>query len=747
MKERKKIIRELILPVILILLLAFVHAKTSVHDADFGPLNGTFQDFNPIRRLLSGQIPYKDFSDYLGLGHLYLGSLTTLLFGGTFFASKTAFVFLAFLSLSLISAVLGTAIFRSASKGCSASVILLSLLLIRPLFFQNNFAMTEEIRNAFEYALKNGNSARMVRAFVLPLVCLGLIAGYEIIKRRPGDRKMMSLFILASFFSGFAFPWGNDYGISVWLCLVIMLIVVTLSRIRSVPKTLLLTPAAVCLSLLGAVLAAAVFTLGNLPAWMHTTFGIGGFQGWYPNTVKHFYIFDIDLTWCSALQAILCICYIMRLFKERGTGNAVIRYGLPCLANMTGFCAMNEYYMISGDSAREVGLIIMTLTVAYEISARILAYFPEAKVMRSLLFTAGICACVWIIPEVYDEFIRQKLAVKPGEYIPEMGGRVTELSDSLLKAKTMPGDEKIFSTYASAMELVTGQFQPSGTDYIIHVMGDENRAAYLDDFSKGDFRYAVTIKETFSPWEYYIQRSNWYFYRELYRNWHPVRANQYQLYWERNEAGQDLISSQDEFPISVSVEQNEPTKVRIMIRTDESVTGYADLAIDYTVNKNGTALSRLMYQRMLYISEDKNSFSELPWYGTNYLRPAGREYIPVSIVNGYGEILLSSVPRENTNLTLNSAVCEEIFTVPFAYAEVTGLGYIDDVPCLKLPKIPLTRAAVSGKKQISAGPYTIPILGISENDDALLLRADLDGIPFGDLEQLIGTRTIAALYP
>ena len=744
MNERKHTDRTIIILAVLILLLAFVHAKTSVHDADFGPLNGTFQDFNPIRRLLSGQIPFRDFSDYLGLGHLYLGSLATLLFGGTFFASKTAFVFLAFLSLALIAAVLGTAVFRSAVKGLSAALLILSLLLIRPLFLVNSFALTE-ILSAFDYALKNGNSARMVRAFILPLVCAALTAGFAAAKQRPGEKKLLSIFILCSFFSGFALPWSNDYGISVWLCLLIMIDVTVFARTRSFLKTVLLFPAAVCLSLLGAVFTAAVVTLGNLPGWLRTTFGIGGFQGWYPNTVKHFYIFNIDLNSCSALQAILCLCYIAELIKERGKGQAVIRYGIPCLANMTGFCAMNEYYMISGDSAREVGLIILTLTVIFEVSARLLSYFPEATAKRSLLFAAAVCAFTWLLPAAYEEFIYQKLQAKPGTYIPEMGGRVTELGGSLLNAKTLPGEEKVFSTYASAVELVTGQFQPSGTDYIIHVMGDENRAAYLDDFSGGDFRYSATIKETFSPWEYYVRRSNWYFYRELYRSWHPVSSSQYQLFWERNEAGEDHVTDLNTFPITVSTEQNEPTKVRIMIRTDESVTGFADLAVDYTVNKNGTALSRLMFQRMLYVSGDKNSFSELPWYETNYLRAAGREHIPVSITDGYGEILLSSVPQENTNLTLNSVSCEEIFTVPFRYAEVTGAGYYGEAPCLKLPKIPLTKAAVSGKNTISVGPYDLPILGTREDDDNLLLLVDLSAISFADLEQAVGSRVIAGL--
>lgn len=58
-----------------------LHALPAGYYADFYPINGTFQNFNPVRRLLNGQIPYSDFTDYLGIGHLYLGSFATIIFG------------------------------------------------------------------------------------------------------------------------------------------------------------------------------------------------------------------------------------------------------------------------------------------------------------------------------------------------------------------------------------------------------------------------------------------------------------------------------------------------------------------------------------------------------------------------------------------------------------------------------------------------------------------------------------------
>ena len=102
----------IIVEVILMLCVCILHALKAGHYADFYPINGTFQNFNPVRRLLNGQIPYRDFADYLGMGHLYVGSLATVLFGGDYQRSLIAFSFLTFFGLAITSVVVGNAVFK-----------------------------------------------------------------------------------------------------------------------------------------------------------------------------------------------------------------------------------------------------------------------------------------------------------------------------------------------------------------------------------------------------------------------------------------------------------------------------------------------------------------------------------------------------------------------------------------------------------------------------------------------------------
>ena len=55
----------------LIILIPIYTALNRIFLSDYFPINGDFQNHNGFRRLLDGQIPFKDFYFYLGLGLLY----------------------------------------------------------------------------------------------------------------------------------------------------------------------------------------------------------------------------------------------------------------------------------------------------------------------------------------------------------------------------------------------------------------------------------------------------------------------------------------------------------------------------------------------------------------------------------------------------------------------------------------------------------------------------------------------------
>lgn len=493
--------------------MGIMHAFKAGHYVDFNPINGTFQNFNPVRRFLSNQIPYKDFQDYLGLGHLYTGSVFTAILGGSYRSSLIAFQFLAFLSTALIFYFIAKSVFKKSTSALILTNILLAMLLIQPAFLEA-LAGDSKIEDALDYAMYTGNSARMLRGMILPLSCLVIMFTESKIKKIT-DRKGASaktavvLSALSGMLAGICFLWSNDYGIGCWLCLLIMTFFVEFSKSRDFFKSFTCLMIAAVSSLLSIFIIIEVITAGHFSNWFSATFGTGSYQSWYYNTdSKSFYIFDVDFSYIMLIQAFLCIAYLIKVWRAKGEGNSVIRFGILAYANMVCFCVTNEYKLLSGGSSREVALVVLFGIVV----AETVHYIGNTSLRiksRSVFGTASAVVCMaWIISTCHREFNFYFLTEKEGTYIEEMDGNMTSLGEDLLSAAYFLGDKKIFSTYASAQELISGDFQPSGTDYIIHVLGDKQRENYLHSFENADFDYAATINENFSAWEYWIQRAN-----------------------------------------------------------------------------------------------------------------------------------------------------------------------------------------------------------------------------------------------
>lgn len=661
--------------IVITISLCVVHAAAAGHYVNFSHGNGTFQNFNPVRRFLSGQVPYQDFQDYLGLGHLYVGSFATALFGGNYKSSLIAFSFLTFGTFAALNYMVSFALIKQKEKSSAIANIVLAMILIQPFFFSNAVAGTQDIYNALVSALGTGNSARLVRGLILPidvlLIWLAYLAYVKIAERHTGilNHKDLVASIGVGLIAGFGFAWSNDYGISCWVCLFIMTFWVSICRHKNFLKSLLYAGIELTASLAGLFVAVEIFTAGHFFEWLRATFGTGRYQSWYYNSSKSYYLYDVDFSYIMLIQAGISIVYLIKLFKEYKSKEELQRYGILAFANMVCFCAVNEYKLLSGDNSREVALSVLFLTVLYELFKLCNDYWKRAPKKYTIIVVSAVVCLSWIIDGAKREFIFKHVTDLDGTYIDALGGNLTALGNDLIETEEFLGGENFFATYASAQEVVNNSFQPSGTDYIIHVLGDQQRQNYMSSFNEGDFKYAATMKETYSDWEYWVLRANWFFYRELYQNWHPVYANTYEVFWERNpNEGEHTITG--EYDVDV-IDINEYSK-KIVIKCDEAINGIADVYVDANAEIRGGLSSKLVFTTMLRVENIGTIYAGDAWFESNYLRPAVKEYIPMPIINGYGEVLLSSQPQRNTVLILREISCDRIFTVMSDFVEISG---------------------------------------------------------------------------
>ena len=385
---------------------------------------------------------------------------------------------------------------------------------------------------------------------------------------------------------------------------------------------------------------------------------------------------------------------------------------------MVCFCAVNEYKLLSGGDANEVALTTLFITIVMEVAAFIVNGSKSEKRQLIAFAMSMVLSICWIVSEAKGEFVFSRNNSE-GSYIKALGGNVTALSDDLECTAEFLGDSTVWATYASAQEVISGKFQPSGTDYIIHVLGDKQRKSYMEKFTSEDFEYVATIKKSYSDWEYWIERANWFFYRELYANWHPVYANAYELYWERNTNESHVITD----GITLTVEDLSDTQKKIVVQTDSSVNGMADVYVDYQVNKAGGKSSLLVFNKMLKVENSGKSYADSGEnHDMNYLRAVSQEYIPVQVINGHGEVLLTSEPSKNTTLTLNDASCEQVFTTLSDYIEVLSSGLGDGTTILTLPYSESNANLINGAKKFAFKNAEYEITDISFKDEYIFFE-------------------------
>ena len=349
-----------------IILICFAKSLAKSHYANFNPINGTFQNFNPVRRLLDGQIPFSEFYDYLGLGHMYSGAVASLFIGDTYQDSLVVFEFLTLLSFSLLSIVIGKCIL----KNYTTVAILTIIVLLSTMKFENIGALNE-----LQELFSPGNSARLIRGMGLPLsaiLFLICIKNWNLIKKRLpqlNDETIISIVLGAT--AGLSILWSNDYGFSAVGAIALLVAIQFIFSIyqktfdyRKIIINYLKLTISFSLSLLiSFFIFGEILTYGNIHNWISITIGIGQYQNWYYNSGPNFYIYNLELSTSTVCQIIITIYYIINYLKKGWSPSTVTRYVIPAFVNLTCIVAIQQYKLFSGGYNYQVAHAVLFITV------------------------------------------------------------------------------------------------------------------------------------------------------------------------------------------------------------------------------------------------------------------------------------------------------------------------------------------------------------------------------------------------
>lgn len=640
---------------------AVIFASYRCMNGDFVAYNGDFQNYNIFRRMIAGQTQYKDFVNYLGSGMVFINFPLIYLFrsfGDSVFITN----FTTSILYSLMLYISFYTILHERKKAYIISgMISIASFIILHMGFHGTFYYHYIYDIVFMGEL--GHSMRTTRAF-LPFMLVGL---FYVVKNSVNRENVLidvfqtnKLRIAVYFVLGLMTIWSNDYGYSCVVCFFIIMLLVNLFG-RSIPlmKRMIMYVTAVVSTITGLLLSVAVITHGNIMEYIATTLGISQYQFWYYGNYydKYLTLFDIFsdkrfvfLTFIFLLHAIF---FLVQVVSEKVNDDRICQLFL----HSTCYCASVVYVVGSGAhnyAALELITCVLVIGVLgkrlkkgmgvvfknrFARAEKIIIYLRKNQL--SFYFIAMLLMyCISV------NIIRINISYENKDQIVGLDVYST-VGAGLEQCAQDIAEGTVFSTYAGALETVNGVFQPTGTDYIIHVLGDEQRKKYMDNFMKGDYQYAATLKNEYTTWEYWSTRVNWYFYRELYLNYKPVKETNFSVVWEKSSVENSL-----ETDVELSWKYIDRSTCRIDVELPDYEDGaYVDLEIKYHTAWTEDRMKEGGMRKVLCVQDGGEQYNA---YGANccyYLREnAESSYIPIYVRNGKGYAYISSYPMSCTKL-------------------------------------------------------------------------------------------------
>lgn len=650
---------------------AIVFASYRCMNGDFVAYNGDFQNYNIFRRLMAGQTQYNDFVNYLGSGMVFINFPLIYLFrsfGNSVFITNftTSILYSLMLYISFY-----TILHERKKAYIISSVIAIASFIVLHIGFHGTFYYQYVYDVLFMEEL--GHSMRTTRAF-LPFLLVGI---FYIFKNKLKHEHLLTeifqsckLQVAVYFVLGMLTIWSNDYGYScVASFFVIMSLVNLFGKSTPLAKRVRIYCTAGISALGGVLLSAAIITRGHVIEYFSITKGISQYQFWYyGNSYDKYLTFynifsDKRYIFLTIFFFLHAVFFLVQAVCDKMSDDKICRLFL----HSTCYCASVIYVVGSGAhnyAALELIHYILLFGLIRELLKRGNIFIANSgpggieRAGRSFkkklsvvvdIFT-GNCFSFYVITMLIMYCISVSIIRKNISY--ENKDRVVGLDTysaigaGLDECATGIKDEIIFSTYAGALETVCGTFQPTGIDYIIHVLGDDQRKEYMDYFFKDDYKYASTLKNEYTIWEYWSSRVNWYFYRELYRKYKPVGETNFSVIWEKSK--DNSLNTK----VELNWEYINQSTCRIDVELpDYEDSAYVDLEISYHTAWTQDRLREGGMRKVVCVQDGGEQYNV---YGANccyYLRENSESsFIPIHVRNGKGYVYISSYPVSCTKL-------------------------------------------------------------------------------------------------
>lgn len=529
-------------------------------NAFFAPYNGTFQNFNPMYRIMNGDLPIKDYDDYLGIGVNYFQYPFFRFFGHDFVASKQGAMlahFIAFVASGLILARL------------SRMPLILGLVLVS--FFMSLGFNYLSLR--FNDLLLAAESSFGVRSFGPILFCFILILSR--IDLSNLDKK--SSFIIGIILGSFTF-WSNDYGVP--LVLVFSLFMMVLSINQGKIKTTF--PYFIFGGVLSVVFLLILLGRENFLEWFIYNYEIGKYQ--YGFHSHYAWNSERDLSFFISPFFILLFAFfiygVIISFLHKKTFDILL---LTIIATEILGLTLKIYSYHLFDRQFASGYRLIPFLVFWVLQNHI--DFNKIKETWKSAFMAICCFFIFFIqtvlfmtenPTQRQHGMQRNLGE---EVVSELGGRLYKYDYDLKDFGNSFRDENIKSfvmTYRSALAHIAQAKSPVRNDYLIHASGPRTLRRYVYDFEKDNSEVAVTMNREIMGYDAWLERKAWPFYRSLQQRYRPVENVAYSWIWRKREKALEI---KGEFK-DCKIEKTESNRFIVHLQNNEDRVFQAEIKLN-----------------------------------------------------------------------------------------------------------------------------------------------------------------------
>lgn len=506
--------------------------------------NGTFQLFNPLRRMLDGQIVGVDFPFFHGIGVPFLHYPIFELFGRNLFAaelSKWLVSPVMFLSSAFIFCY---AYFKNLKITgiATALVIIISVFCIELVYPSNSL---QGIRSTFPVLVAAAllwNSRRTTSIFGL---------------------KIQNSELIASILLAIAFVCGTEQGLAAIVAFTVVKIFILIKNRHRIKKQLLSLGLLLGITGITTLLLLTILSQGNPLAPLHyALIDIPTDQGWYfgasPNDYLRWdnilpqFFNPISMTYFHCTLAAVILFIYLGVRRNALSSVQKAAFGFAILYGLVVFAvATIGYYNPQGQTLPLFRILILLAVVLFVqfMFSNVLWKSKENHIIRKLAIVAtiGLSSLIMIfsIIQHYKDIDRMRLkdivltahrATQSDDYYssnPDWKERIDSFRPYIKEGA------KIWPLYAGVYESELSKtlgMSSGGEDYIIHALGKERRTAYEKEFIEKKPELVTTIRPTYFVYDEWLMNSHWRIYEQLLSNYEIIAKNDAHYLWKIREA-------------------------------------------------------------------------------------------------------------------------------------------------------------------------------------------------------------------